>query len=307
MQMLYAFFKRNGEEMAKAEKELFFSIDKAYTLYHYLLLLIVDVQSYAADRIEIARNKFHASPEERNPNTRFIDNRIINQIRNSRQLNAFLNSTPVSWVNYPELIKSIFNSLKSDERYNHYLNDPKCDYEDDKKIVVDIYAYIIANNEDLYQALEEQSIYWNDDVEFIISMIIKSVEQFKESDADNIKLARMYKCEEDREFVKDLFRKTIVNHELNQNLVAEYTRNWEIERIAFLDDLLMEMAVVEATEMPDVPTRVTLNEYIDIAKFYSTEKSSSFINGILDRIFHALKDSGRIVKKGKGLIGEQLN
>jgi N utilization substance protein B len=174
----------------------------------------------------------------------------------------------------------------------------------DKKLILDVYTAEIVNSEGLYQVLEEQSIYWNDEVEFVISMIAKTIKGFHPADGENASLMPLFKNDDDREFARDLFRKVILHKEEFSKLVESYTENWDVERIAFLDLLILEMAITEAVAFPSIPTRVTINEYLEIAKFYSTEKSSVFINGVLDKIFKHLKEEKRIVKMGRGLIGE---
>ncbi len=305
MQLLYAFFNSADNSINKYEKDLIFSINKTYDLYHYLLLLVVDIADYARSRIEIARQKRIPTYEDINPNSRFIDNRVINQIRINESLLHYLNSIKLSWVNYPEMIRKLYEEISRDDYFKEYMNKEECSYEEDKKLVIWIFSDIIQYFELLDQNLEDQSIFWNDEMEFVISNIIKTIKKFKESDGEHSSLLSLYKNEDDKEFVKKLFRKVALNHKEYRSLIEDYTKNWDVDRIAFLDILIMQMAVAEAIEFPSIPTKVTYNEYIEIAKFYSTDKSSVFINGILDKIFQHLKDTNKIVKQGRGLIGEE--
>jgi N utilization substance protein B len=304
LQLLYAYFQGADTAMAKFEKELFFSIQKTYDLYHYLLLLIIDVADYANSRIEIARQKKIPTREDLNPNTKFVDNQIIQQLRVNRQMNQYLNTTRLSWVNSPELIKKLHNRIRMTPYFKEYMEHPGRSYEEDKKLIIEIYSSEIINTESIYQTLEEQSIYWNDEVEFVISMIAKTIKDFKEDDKEAAELMQLFKNDDDRDFARDLFRKSVVHKEEYIKLIESYTENWDVERIAFLDMLILVMAITEAVAFPSIPTRVTINEYLEIAKFYSTEKSSVFINGLLDKIFKYLKDNQKIVKTGRGLIGE---
>jgi N utilization substance protein B len=304
LQLLYAYFQNAETSLDKFEKELFFSIRKTFDLYHYLLLLIVELADYAAARIEIARQKKIPTREDLNPNTKFIDNAVIHQIRMNRQLNRYLQSTKLSWLNSPELIKKLHNRIRMTQFFKDYMEDVNRDYEKDKKLIIDIYINEIVNFDQIYQTLEEQSIFWNDELEFVVSMIAKTIKGFRENDLEDAQLMQLFKNEEDQEFVKNLFRKVILHKEENQQLIESFTENWDIERIAFMDFLIMEMAITEAVEFPSIPTRVTINEYLEIAKYYSTEKSSVFINGLLDKIFKHLKEKKKIVKTGRGLIGE---
>lgn len=306
IQLLYAYYKSSGNSFKNAEKELFFSIQKTYDLYHYLMLLIIDVADYALTRIEIAREKKIPTWEDLHPNTKFIENKIITQLRTNKQFNKYLKNKKLSWVNYPELVRNLFNNIRESEHYKEYMNNGDRSYEEDRKLITEIFVKDIAVFEHLYQNLEEQSIYWNDEVEFVISMIIKTLRKFREADGESAKILPLFKNEEDVQFVKRLFRKAILNKEEYRKLIEEYAKNWEIERIAFIDILIMQTAIAEAIEFPSIPTKVTFNEYLEIAKYYSTNKSSVFINGLLDKIIGHLKDKNIVKKSGRGLIGENL-
>lgn len=302
--MLYAYFQHGDGEINKAEKALLFSIQKSYDLYHYLLLLIVEIADYASARIDIALQKKIPSYEDLNPNTKFIENRIIHMLRENKQLREYLIKTPLTWSNTPDLIKKLHNKIRMARFFKDYMENTARSFEEDKKIILDIYSKELVTFEGLYQVLEEQSIYWNDEVEFIISMITKTIKNFKESDQENGQLLALYKNEEDKEFVINLFRKAILHEKDYSSIVENFTKNWDVDRIAFMDFLILEMAIAEAIEFPFIPTKVTINEYLEIAKSYSTEKSRIFINGLLDKIFKHLKQNDKIKKTGRGLIGE---
>ncbi|MFO7658206.1 MAG: transcription antitermination factor NusB [Bacteroidales bacterium] len=304
LQVLYAFYKSPDPGINKAEKELFHSINKSYELYHYLILLLLEITDHASSRHEIARQKNIPSAEDLNPNTRFVDNKVIHQFRISTELNGFLHSTKISWVNHPELVKKLYNNIRQSDYYNEYMSKPEISYEDEKEILYNICTEEIAKSEDLYTILEEQSIYWNDEAEFILSIIIKTIKGFKEKDRENIRLFPLFKNEDDVDFVKRLFRKTVLHKDEYLDLIKNFTQNWEIERIAFMDILILQMAISEIIEFKSIPTRVSFNEYLEIAKFYSTNKSSMFINGVLDKIIKYLKDTDKIQKQGRGLVGE---
>jgi len=305
MQALYAYYKNAGEaSINDIEKELFFSVNKTYDLYHYILLLIVDVSDYANKRIEKAQNKKLPSNEDLNPNTRFVENKIINQIRINNQLLRYLEIKKLSWVNHPELIKGIYENVIDSTEYKEYMMADSVNYSTDKNFVTLIYKNIIANSEPLFLALEEQSIFWNDEIEFVIGAIIKTIKKFKPEEAENSSLMPLFKNDEDKEFTKILYRKTILNRDKYQSLVEKFSKNWDFERIAFVDILLIEMAIAEVLEFPSIPVKVTFNEYIELSKFYSTLRSNIFINGLLDKIFEHLKNTNQISKQGRGLIGE---
>lgn len=305
MQALYAYFKHSEESsIKKSEQELLFSIQKTYDLYHYLLILIVDISDYAKSRIDLAKQKRIPTTEDLNPNSKFIDNAVIKQLQTNTQLLHYLNTKKLSWVNYPELIKGIYLKLTESEDYKNYMSTEGSSYKEDKTFICNLYKNIIAPFDPLYQNLEEQSIYWNDEPEFIIGIIIKTIKKFKEEEGENAELLPLFKNAEDEEFSVKLFRKVVVNYQEYMALIKKFSKNWDVERIAFLDILLMQMAVGEVIEFSSIPVKVTLNEYLEIAKFYSTNKSNIFINGILDKVFEHLKESKMIKKQGRGLIGE---
>lgn len=305
MQALYAFFTHNGESsINKSEKELLFSIQKTFELYHYLLILSLDLADFAFSRIELGKQKKMPSYEDLHPNLKFINNKIIAQLRENNHLHSYLNSHKLSWVNYPELIKGIYNELVESDDYKKYLETPNDSYQEDKNFICLVYSRIIARYEPLYASLEEQSIYWNDEVDFIISIIMKTIKKFKENDGENAKLLPLYKSQLDEEFSKTLLRKVILNHEEYREMIEKYSKNWDIDRIAFVDTLIMQMAIAEVIEFQSIPIKVTLNEYLELSKYYSTPKSNVFINGILDKVFLQLKKENKIIKQGRGLMGE---
>jgi N utilization substance protein B len=305
LQSLYAYYKTGGEDMRLSEKELHFNIEKAYELYHYLLLLIIDVVLYAESRIEIGRNKRIPTQQDLNPNLRFLENKLVEQLRNNEHLLRFVDQHKLNWVNYPELIKEIYKKLVESEEYAAYMeSEEKPSYAEDKRLLTFIYTHLIYSSELLYSILEEQSIFWNDDLEFIISMVVKTFKKFREEDGPDKALMDLYKNKEDRDYVVKLFRQAILHRDEYVEYIKENTRNWDLDRIAFMDILIMQIAIAELVAFPSIPTKVTLNEYLEISKFYSTSKSNVFINGVLDKVVMQLKEGKKIVKSGRGLIGE---
>lgn len=290
--------------MGRSEKELHFNIDKAYELYHYLLLLIIDVVLYAESRMDLALHKRIPTKEDLNPNKRFIENRLIEQLRNNDSLLRFIDQHKLNWSNYPELIKNIYTKIMESEEYAAYMNAEESSYANDKRLITQIYTNIIFSNEELSDILEEQSIYWNDDLEFITSMIIKTFRKFSEDDDAQRSLMGLYKNSEDKDYVVKLFRQTILNRDEYVEYIKLNTRNWDLERIAFMDILIMQMAIAELVAFPSIPTKVSLNEYLEISKFYSTSKSNVFINGVLDKVMVQLKEEKKVQKAGRGLVGE---
>ncbi len=304
LQVLYAYYTSSEKSINNSEKELFFSIQKTYDLYHYLLDLAIEISKHAESVIELRKKKHFPTEEDLNPNTRFIRNQLISQLKENESLNKYLDKSKLSWINEPEFVKKMYNALIATDFYKSYMLAPEGSYQADKKLVEQLFAEVILQSDDLFGILEEQSIYWNDDVDFVISMIIKTFKKFKEYTRENQALLPMFKDEEDRQFAKDLFRKTILNHDELKEVVTTHTVNWDVERIAFIDELILEMAIAEFLYFPSIPTKVSLNEYIELSKYYSTKKSRNFINGILDKALKALKSENKILKAGRGLIGE---
>jgi len=304
LQVLYANYSSEEKSLSKTEKELFFCIHKSYDLYHYLMSLVIDIADYAEKRIEIKKKKLQPTHEDLHPNTKFITNTVIQQLRDNRQLNAYLDQKKLTWKNNPELIKELYLIMIESDLYKNYITDEKFSYLNDRKFIEKLFNKLILVTEDLYIVLEEQSIFWNDDVEFVISMIVKTIKRFNEFSDSGQSLMPMYKDQEDHEFAKGLIRKTIINHNELRDLIEVHSKNWDVDRIAFMDILIMQLAIAEFLYFPSIPTKVSMNEYIELSKFYSTEKSRNFINGILDKTLKDLKTSGKIEKVGRGLIGE---
>ena len=278
-----------------------FSIQKAYDLYCYLLLLMIAIKRHAESRIELARNKRLPTYEDLHPNTRFIDNEVIGQIEENHAFNQQMGERKMSWVNHPELIKNLYNKLTESSYYQSYMEREVCSFADDKQLLVDFYTNELEDYEMFYDIMEEQSIFWNDDIEFVVIMVIKTI---KEMRPGKMSLLPQYKSDDDREFAFRLLRATIVHHDEYRKLIEGYVDNWDIERVAYIDNLIMQMAINELIEFPSIPVKVTFDEYLELAKYYSTPKSSVFINGLLDKISADLTQKGKITKTGRGLITE---
>jgi N utilization substance protein B len=300
---LYAFNRRDDGDLAQAEKELMFSIEKTYDLYHFILLLILEIADIANEKIDQALQKKMPTEKDLNPVRRFVDNRLITQIRENTAFKKYISSKKLSWVN-SHVPRMLYNKLTSWEEYENYLVSPTLNYQEDKKFILKLITILFSQSEDLSSNLEEQSIYWNDDMEYVTAMIEKTLKKFKVDSNENTALMPLYKNEEDEEFVKLLFRKSVINQKKTSDLIDKNTTNWEVERIALMDILVMQLAITEIIEFNEIPVKVTLNEYIEIAKYYCTSKSSTFVNGILDNIVKEIREEGLLKKMGRGLIGE---
>ena len=304
LQILFAFFRGEGEMLSKAQTELTHSNRKAYDLYHYLFLLLIELHDFAEKRIEIASQKHMPTPDDLHPNTRFVNNSVLKIIAENEHLRSYLNNYKLSWVNYPELIKKLYQKVTASDYYIRYMEAPATSFNDDRQLIVSILSKELDTFDDFIQCLEEQSIYWVDDVDFMIGMVVKTIKKFKENQDPSSPLLPMFKNADDEDFANKLLRKVILNHSENIKIIDKFTRNWDVERIASMDILIMEMAISEILEFPSVPVKVSFNEYIEISKYYSTDQSSTFINGVLDKIIESFRDEKRINKQGRGLLGD---
>ncbi len=296
IQILYSYYKSGDKTTLMVEKELFFSIQKTYDLYYHLLSLAIAITDFSVQKLESRKNKLRPSDEDLNPNTRFIDNSFINQLRDNVYLKGYLSEHKLSWVNYPDIIKELFEELCSTSFYQEYMSASSVDYAADKELWRKIFKKVILTNESLDESIEEQSIFWNDDVELVVSFILKTIKRFELEEGAGQHLLPMFKDDDDAEFAKKLLHGVLRNGSDYRTLIDQNTQNWELERIAFMDTLIMEVAMSEIMDFPTIPVNVTLNEYIEIAKNYSTDKSGTFINGVLDNIISQLKEQNKLIK-----------
>lgn len=296
VQLLYAYRKNQSKSIQSAENELFHSLEQTYSLYHLLLLLIPDITFHAQKRLDSAKNKLRPTADELNPNTRFVNNLFATQVSENEDLNSYVKDHSISWVNYPSLIKEIYECICKSDFYQEYMQSETTSYELDRDLWRKIFKKCIMPNEEIHNVLEEMSIYWNDDLEIVLSFVIKTIKKFEESEGKFQHLLPMFKDEEDKAFASELFRFALINADEYKALIDGHTKNWEVDRIAFMDVVIMQLALTELLNFPSIPVNVTLNEYIEISKTYSTERSSVFINGVLDNIVNQLKKENKLVK-----------
>ena len=288
VQIAYAYYQNGGKNLDTAEKELFFSLSKAYDMYNYLLLLMVEITKQAERKQNAAKSKLLPTAEELYPNTKFVENRFIAQLEMNKQLLEFSETQKKTWENESEFVKSLCEKIMDSDIYKEYMASETSSYEEDRELWRKIYKRIIFNNAELDQVLEDQSLYWNDDKEIVDTFVLKTIKRFEEKNGANQELLPEFKDEEDQDFARRLFRRTILNADYYRHLISENTRNWELDRVAFMDVIIMQIALAEILSFPNIPVSVSLNEYVEIAKLYSTPKSGSFINGTLDGIVNIL-------------------
>ena len=286
---------------AASEKNLVLSINRAYDLYFHLLALVPEIAEYAAERIRIGENKKLPTYDDLHPNRKFIENKVIARLVEDEGLQAELKSRKLSWANHRDLIVALYNALIRQTFYQKYMQSEERSFRQDAQLVSDIYMTMLEEFEPLESALEAQSILWNDDLGFLLTMVSRTVLSMREGH-EAIKLMPQFKSEEDLDYAKSLLRNSIASYDRISLLLDNAMNNWDIERVALMDKIILVTAIAEAENFPSIPVRVTMNEYIDIAKCYSTESSGGFINGILDKIIARLTDEGKIVKSGKGLL-----
>ncbi len=302
MQAIYAFLQGDNTDLAKGEKELMKGINKIYDLYIYILLLLPELIDFGKARIDERKQKRIPNPEDLNPNTRFVDNPLIAKLSNNNALRREAEVRKLSWSDEPELIKKIYNNIVDSEEFAAYMNNDEKTYVNEQKFVQSVFKKYVATEERLHSLFEDKSIYWVDDLEFVNSMVVKTLGLLNEQANENTPLLPLLKDDDDRKFMLDLFHKTIIHEKEYDALISPKLQNWEMERVAFMDVLLMKMAISEFLNFPSVPTKVSMNEYIEISKDYSTPQSKLFINGILDKILIDFKREDKIQKSGRGLI-----
>ena len=296
IQVIYAYYQNGGKNLDTAEKELFFSLSKAYDMYNYLLLLMVEITKQAQRKQSAAKSKLLPTAEELYPNTKFVENRFIAQLEVNKQLLEFSETQKKTWENESEFVKSLCEKIMDSDIYKEYMASETSSYEEDREVWRKIYKRIIFNNEELDQVLEDQSLYWNDDKEIVDTFVLKTIKRFEEQNGAKQELLPEFKDDEDQDFARRLFRRTILNADYYRHLISENTRNWDLDRVAFMDVIIMQIALAEILSFPNIPVSVSLNEYVEIAKLYSTPKSGSFINGTLDGIVNLLKKDGKLTK-----------
>lgn len=302
LHILYAYAIDEKPDAGAYEKQLYSSIEKDYQLYLYLLSLIAEMQFKAIEKIEAGMQKKLPSKEDLHPNTKFVTNAPLRILKNSKALEKACKDHAVSWNGHEDLVRKIFLGLIETEDYKEYMNSEERGHEHDKTYLLRFFKRFIINEEILQDFFEEQSIFWNDDLDIISSMVLKTVKLMGE-DSSEVELLPLWRDEKDeKHFVNTLYRQTLAKGEEHSALIAEHAANWEMDRIATMDLILMKMALAEARFLETIPLKVSLNEYIELAKYYSTPKSSGFINGVLDQLYAKLQETGEIKKLGRGLV-----
>ncbi len=295
VQLTYAYYQNGSKNIDAAEKELIFSLSKAYDLYNYLLALIVGITHESRRHLEVAQSRAQREGTEM-PSQRFAYNRFAMQLEENRMLNDFMETQKKNWNDEPEFLKKIYTQITESQIYKDYMAAPEDDYNADREVWRKLYRTLIQDNSDLDDLLEEQSLYWNDDKETVDTFVLKTIKRFDEKNKANQELLPEYDSEEDRDYARKLFRATIMNGNEYQHYMSEASRNWDFSRLAYMDIVIMQIAIAEMLTFPSIPISVTINEYVELAKLYSTPRSAGYINGMLDTIARHLIETGRLLK-----------
>ena len=295
VQLTYAYYQNGGNDMRKAEGELLYSLSKAYSLYHHLLRLIVAISKEMRHRVEVAQSKAKREGLEM-PSEKFINNRFALQLEDNQMLNEYTDEKVLSWNDDIEFVRKMCNLVENSQIYTEYMVSEEDSYEADREVWRKLYKALIQENSDLDSLLEEKSIYWNDDKEVVDTFVLKTIKRFDPENGYKQELLPEYNDEEDREFACKLLRATILNAYQYQRYMSDASRNWDFSRLAYMDVVIMQIAIAEMMTFPNIPISVTINEYVDLAKLYSTNRSGGYINGMLDTIARFLIETGKLRK-----------
>jgi transcription antitermination protein NusB len=302
MQSIYAMHQHQSDNLDKEEKFLFQSIENTQNLYLLLLSVLIEIKKKETEYIDLASKKHLATKEERQPNLKFINNQVLVLLSESEALETALDDNNINnWKLNDDIILALIDSIKESELYQNYMEKSTTSFEEDKSFIIDLYTEVIAPSDRLYDYLEDYKLTWVDDLPGINTLIVKQIKQLK-SEKDTLIVPKVYKDSDDKEFVKNLFIKTVLNESELSKEYIDKTPNWDVERIAEIDTIILKMAICELLKFPSIPTKVTINEYLEIAKEYSTPKSSIFINGILDNLVKEFNRDGKLNKAGRGLL-----
>jgi len=303
MQSIYAMHQNDSDNLEKEEKFLFNSIENIRDLYLIMLSALVELRNSEEDFVEKSSKKHLATAEERNPNKKFINNQVLHLLAESNPLSIAMADRNINnWKNNDDYILLLLEDVKKSEVYENYMSTKTSSFEEDRDFVANLFTEVVAPNDKLYEYLEDNKLTWVDDIPVVNTLIAKQLTQLTQEGKDEFRVPRLYKDHDDKDFVKDLFRKTVLN---NVELAKEFidkTPNWDTERIAEIDAIILKMAICEFLKFPSIPVKVTINEYLEIAKEYSTPKSSIFINGILDNLVKDYQANNKLIKAGRGLM-----
>jgi len=303
MQTIYAMHQNGSDNLEGQEKFLFYSIDSIQDLYLVMVSSLIELAKKEKVFLHLSSQKHLATSEERNPNTKFINNSIFKLLEDNNSLSIALENRKINnWNIHDDYIQLLLTSLKESKLYDKYMSNATVSFEEDKQFVIDLFTEIIVPNEKLYEYLEDDKLTWIDDIPVVNTNIVKQLKSLKSAEDDSFRVPKLFKDADDKDFAKDLFRKTVLNEKELAKEFDSKTPNWDMDRIAEMDTIILKMAICELLKFPSIPVKVTLNEYLELAKEYSTPKSSIFINGILDNLVKEFQTNKKMIKAGRGLM-----
>lgn len=304
MQCIYALTQSNDGSVEKQQKFLRASIENTYNLYLLLLSLLIEVHAMAADQIKLSSKKYLVNASDKFPNReKFIQNKLLLQLSNNRPLKHQIASRKLqNWYLNEEYVKIVYKEIVESEVYQKYMSSPKTTFDDDKALLITLFKEVIAPNEKVYDYFEDDKLTWVDDIPIVNTFLFKQFKKVKENQKESYFLPRLVKDDEDLEFADTLLKKTLLNNEKWEKEIEGKTPNWDKDRIADIDAILLKMAICELLNFPSIPEKVTINEFLEIAKEYSTPKSSIFINGVLDKLVKEYQEEDKLKKVGRGLL-----
>lgn len=307
LQALYAWYTIGSDDLTKGEKQLLQSVNKLYELFIYQLSFLVEVKCFAEMRMEENKSKFYPTEDDLDPNMKFVNNKVIKLLEENLDFQRKEAAFKINWADETDIVRKFYNILKSKDFYAQYMSDKRSSFELDKKLFVKIVDHLLPDFDLLKSYYEEKSVYFTDGYDLVILLLIKYFDTAEPNFTENTELPEIFKPsvranDEDQDFLKKLYRKTILQDADTTEIIKAKTINWEYNRIPLMDVILLKMAIVELKEMETVPVKVTLNEYIELARYFSSAKSKTFVNGVLDKLIREFKADGKIKKVGRGLI-----
>lgn len=296
VQITYSYYQSGGKNPAAAEKELLMSLSRAYALYNTMLLLMVELNRMALRTLEMRQSRANRLGQKDSLSTKFVDNRFMLQLESNKQLQDFRDNQRFDWADQEEFVRSLYNRIEESDFYKMYMDSDKNSYDEDREIWRLIYRHLICNNEELDAVLEEMDLYWNDDKVIVDTFVLKTINRFTADSTDEQPLMPEYRDTSDQDFAIRLLQKAIANKDYYYDLIASTTRKWDISRVALMDRIILQLALAEIISFPGIPVSVSINEYVEIAKMYSTSKSGKYINATLDNIAKRLTEENKLIK-----------
>lgn len=308
LQALYNYFVSQNSDLAVGERNMLKSTERIYELVTWQLAFMVQLARFASKRLDENKKKFYPTEEDLSPNTKFIDNQLIAKLTENKDYLRKVNAYKVNWVDEEDMVRKIFNDIRSSSIYENYMNSGKHSFDEDRSFIATLFLEFVAYQDFIDYFYEEKNIYWANDLEIANPLVVKIIKGQRKSDDEYALLPTLYNTtgkeepDEDKDFMVKLYHKTVLRSDELEEIIKNKASNWDINRIAIMDMILLKMALTELMEFQSIPTKVTLNEYIELSKYYSTPKSKVFINGILDKLIVELKEEKKIVKTGRGLM-----